>query len=172
LKGIIAPPVIGSKEFWALYDLFCSSRDEFKKLPRGEQTETCLKLQEILREGHDEIVRLGRPERAWHHPKAWLVLRNEMILNKDSQVSIHLLAGDVMTREFGWDRDVFITHSPIVKRVSGQFLPQSWPNAEKGLFLPLFEKRVILRAIRTRLQANAFNALAKAEEESRDWGWY
>ncbi len=163
-------PIIDSNGFWHLYDRFCTTT-EFEKLCRGEQTERCLQLQQTLREGHKRIVKLDRPTRNWNGPRAWLVLRGEMIHNTEGHVFMVLTGGDVMTREFGWDRDVFITHSPIIERVSGQFLGQSWPGATRGLFLPLFEYRTIMNAIETKLKANTEQTLAKAEEEARDWRW-
>lgn len=168
---MLALPTIGSKAFWVLYDQFCS-RDELKKLSNGEQTDLCLRLQQILRTSHDLIVELGRPENGWGYPKAWLVLRYEMVLNNEGHVFMHLTSGDVMVREFCWDRDVLITHSPITERMSGQLLHQGWPNAQKGLFFPLYTKETIMRAIKIKLKKNMANALTKAEEESRDWRWY
>ena len=164
-------PTIGSEEFWVLYDKFCSD-EEFKKLSDSEQTESCLQLQQILREGHGRIVGLERQNVGWTHPNAWLVLRHETIMHSEGYVFMHLQPGDVMTREFGWDRDVFITHAPIIERVSGQFLNQHWYGAKKGLFLPLYTKETIMSAIRIKLERNSTNALAKAKIEAREWQWY
>ncbi len=164
-------PEIGSEAFWSLYDEF--SNKELVGLSNGKPGELCLKLQEVLRKGHSEIVRLARPEKGWHHPKAWLVLRFEHVMNMEgTHVFMTLEAGDVMTREFGWDRDVFVTHSPIIERVSGQFLGQQWPNAEKGLFLPLYDRATIMKAILAKAERNLARTLEKAEEEARDWQWY
>lgn len=172
MSETIALPGIGTEAFWAIYDEFCRL-DEFVELARSKQSELCLKLQQILRTGHMEIVKLARPEKGWHYPKAWLVMRYEHILDPSGgYVVMALDAGDVMTREFGWDRDVIVTHSPIIERVSGQFLGQQWPNAEKGLFLPLYDKATIMTAIKAKAERNLARTLEKAEEESRDWQWY
>lgn len=160
---------LGSKGFWKIYDQFCSAV-ELTKLADGEQTETCLELQEILRVG--DFVRLPRPEKGWDYPKAWLVLRGENIITDEGHIFLPLQPGDVMTREFGWDRDVLITHTPIIERVSGQFLNQKWHGAQKGLFLPLYTKEVIMVTIQIKCEKNTKNALEKAKEESKVWGWY
>ena len=118
------------------------------------------------------VVELSRPERGWQHPKAWLVLRYETIYTTEGRVFLNLEPGDVMTREFGWDRDIFITQAPIIERVSGQFLNQQWPGAKKGLFLPLFDKRTIMAAIKIKGEENLASSLEKAEEEARVWHWY
>ncbi len=171
MSEVKALPVIGSEDFWVLYDRFCTPQ-EFGELVAGKQTELCMELQSILRAGHMEIVKLPRESKGWHYPKAWLVLRHEDVIHKDGYIFLTLQAGDVMTREFGWDRDVFITHSPIIERVSGQFLGQSWPGAEKGLFLPLYTTFTILAAIHAKLEENTSRAMNKAVEECHDWGWY
>lgn len=164
-------PEIGSDAFWNLYDEFCSK--ELIRLPSGKPGNLNLKLQEVLRTSHFEIVKLSRLEKGWHHPKAWLVLRDEHVMNMDgAYVLMTLEAGDVMTREFGWDRDVFVTHSPIIERVSGQFLSQHWPNAEKGLFLPLYDKATIMKAVQVKVWRNLARTLEKVREEARDWQWY
>ncbi len=164
-------PEIGSDVFWNLYDEFCTK--ELIGLTSGKSGDLCLKLQEVLRTGHSNIVKLARIGKGWHYPKAWLVLRGEHVMNMEgTHVFITLEAGDVMTREFGWDRDVFVTHSPIIERVSGQFLNQQWPNAEKGLFLPLYDKATIMKAVRAKAERNLTKTLEKAEEEARDWQWY
>lgn len=164
-------PEIGSEEFWILYDEFCKT--ELVELAKGYTSSTCLALQEILRTGHGQIVKLPRPEKGWQYPKAWVVLRYEDVMNKEgTNIFMVLEPGDVMTREFGWDRDVFITHSPIIERVSGDYLPQGWPNARKGLFLPLYDRDTIMNAIKSKLEQNTTRALKKATEEARDWRWY
>jgi len=164
-------PEIGSEAFWNIYDEFCNK--ELVGLSSSDLGALCFKLQEILRAGHSEIVKLDRPKKGWGHPKAWLVLRREHVMNMEgTHVFMTLEAGDVMTREFGWDRDVFVTHSPIIERVSGQFLNQQWPNAEKGLFLPLYDKATIMKAVRAKAERNLARALEKAEEEAHDWQWY
>jgi hypothetical protein len=164
-------PEVGSEAFWNLYDEFLSK--ELIGLSNGKPGDLCSKLQEVLKKGHSEIVRLARTEKGWHYPKAWIVLRGEHVMNMEgTHVFMTLEPGDVMTREFGWDRDVFVTHSPIIERVSGQFLGQQWPNAEKGLFLPLYDKETIMMAIRVKAEKNLSRTLEKAEEEARDWQWY
>lgn len=167
-------PEIGTLEFWRLYDEFCTTAN-FVELSegKGKQTKLCLRLQEILRTGHTQIARLPREDKGWQYPKAWLVMRGEQIISQDGgYVFMYLEPGDVMTWEFQWDRDVFVTHVPIREWVSGQFLSQSWPGAGKGLFLPLYEKETIMAAINAKLDKNRVRAVAKAVEEADEWGWY
>lgn len=165
-------PEIGSEAFWSIYDEFCD-RELARFSSDTDPGDLCLKLQEILRAGHGEIGKLPRPEKGWNHPKAWLVLRNESVMDREgSHVVMYLQAGDVMTCEFGWDRDVFVTHTPIIEHVSGQFLSQRWPNAQKGLFLPLYDRSTIMKAIQAKLEMNMVRSWEKAQKESREWGWY
>ncbi len=166
-------PEIGSEDFWRLYDEFCCF-GRFTELGiKHPAHNLCLKLQEILKVGHMEVVKLARPGKGWDNPKAWLVLRHEMVLNLDgSGPYMYLQAGDVMTRHFQWDRDTFVTQVPIQERVAGQFLGQQWPNAEKGLFLPLYEKRTIFRAVRAKLERNLAQAWERVERESEELRWY
>ena len=169
-------PEIGTADFWKLYDKFCTAR-EFVRLANGEQSQLCTDLQRILRKnpvtlGRLTITSLARGSRGWENPKAWLVLRNESVITESGHIFLKLSPCDVMTCEYGWDRDVFVTHHPIVERVSGQFLGQRWPLAEGGLFLPLYDKRTIMSAIKTRLIKNTSESISKAEEEARDWSWY
>ncbi len=173
MSDIEALPEIGSQAFWKLYDEFCCAERFAELSSKNPAHDLCLKLQEILRAGHMEIVKLARPEKGWDNPKAWLVLRYEMVLHLDgSGPYMYLEAGDVMTRHFQWDRDTFVTQVPIQERVAGQFLPQNWPNAERGLFLPLYDKRTIFSAVRAKLGRNLACALDRVEKESEELRWY
>ncbi len=170
-ENLTLPP-FGSPEFWELYDRFCSKEEVTRLLgSKGHGTQLSIKLQHILREGHELIARLPRPEKKWSHPSAWLALRYEPIYDKNSYQIFAVQAGDVMTREFGWDRDVFVTQAPVTEHVCGFFLNQNWPMSEKGLFLPLYTKPTIMLAIQLRLEHNMKESLEKAEKESDDWTW-
>src|SRR4051812_24517861 len=92
-------PVLGSETFWKLYDSFCNI-EQFAKLSIG-QTELNIIIQQIFRENHEMITKISRPEKGWGHPKAWVVLRYEEIVNDTGQIFLVLQPGDVMTREFG-----------------------------------------------------------------------
>jgi hypothetical protein len=172
VNKVTAPPSLGSSEFWELYDQFCT-RDEFAKLLESKEQETPLsnRMQQITREGHDLIVRLPRPGKGWTMPCAWMALRNEMVYDEKSQPVFTVQIGDVMTREFGWDRDVFVTQAPITEHICGLFLSQNWITATKGLFLPLYTKQTITLAIQLRLERNTKESLEKAEKESYEWNW-
>jgi len=163
-------PKIGTPEFWELYDKFVCYI-EFPELLSGVQSNACAKLREILRAGHKEIARLPRPEKDWHLPMAWLVLRNEQVISADgSHVLMQLEAGDVMLGEPRGDRAVFVTHSPIIERSLLQFLGQRWPGAKKGVFLPLYDKETLMKAVRLKANKNATRCLDKAEEVAQIWG--
>lgn len=118
------------------------------------------------------IHRLSRPEKGWENHKAWLALRNAPIRNDRGDEAIYMRVGDVVVVEWGWDRDVIITHNPIPRNiVCGYLLSGRWDEMV-GLFMPLFERQAIVKCIELRTSKNVREAIDLAEKEARDWRWY
>ncbi|MBX4188121.1 MAG: hypothetical protein KW793_03225 [Candidatus Doudnabacteria bacterium] len=117
------------------------------------------------------IHRLSRAERGWENHKAWLAIHNAPIRNFEGEHKFYMRVGDVIVVEWGWDRDVIITHTPIPRNiVSGYLLSGKWEEMV-GLFMPLFARSTILKCIELRAAKNVHEATMLAEQESRDWGW-
>ncbi len=166
-------PEVGSPAFWRLYDDFCKPK-HLKLHVSGEQTEINLRIQEIMKkEHHLGTIRVAnRPEKNWKFPMAWLGLRNEPVRNDRGEPAFYVRSGDVMVVEHGWDRDVFTTHTPIHEHVCGFILSPSpaWQEMV-GLFMPLFDKKTILRCVKLRAEKNVQEAIARAEKQAFEWAW-
>lgn len=158
--------------FWAEYDLFCQPSHIEKFITCGH-TQIAEFMRGRMRSLHVErrIHSLTRPERKWEHHKAWLSLRNEPIFNDHGSLVLHMRVGDVVAVEFGWDRDVIVTHSPVTEHVSGYLLSGHW-DSMVGLFMPLFDASTILECVKHRMAMNVAESLARAKEQQTSWGWY
>ena len=172
MSEAVALPNIGSEPFWDVYDEFChpAHLERFNNKGgshRAPQMRSAMEMAHQARAIHS----LSRPERGWENHKAWLALRNAPIRNDRGDEAIYIRIGDVIVVEWGWDRDVIITHNPIPRNiVCGYLLSGKWEEMV-GLFMPLFDHRTILKCIELRTAKNVREALKLAEEESRDWGW-
>lgn len=172
MSEIMTLPAIGSEAFWTMYDEFCHPV-HLEKFINQSESHLAPWMQKIMEAAHRDrtIHRVSRPGRAWNNHKAWLALRNAPIRNDLGNPTLHMRVGDVIVVEWGWDRDVIITHSPIPRTiVSGYLLSGRWEEMV-GLFMPLFDHATILKCIELRTSKNLTEALQLAEEESRNWGW-
>lgn len=166
-------PEIGSEAFWSLYDEFCHPAHLKSFVKKGESHRTP-QMCAMMESAHKTraIHNLSRPERGWKNHKGWLALRNAPVRNDRGDTAIEMRAGDVIVVEWGWDRDVIITHNPIPRNiVCGYLLSGRWEEMV-GLFMPLFDQRTIQNCIELRTAKNVEEALALAKEEARDWQWY
>lgn len=166
-------PILGSKEFWDLYDEFChpAHLERFIEKGTSHRTSQMCGVMEVAHRSR-EIHNLSRPDREWKNHKAWLALRDAPIRNDRGDSAVSMRAGDVIVVEWGWDRDVIITHTPIPRNiVCGYLLSGRWDEMI-GLFMPLFERRTITKCIELRTAKNVREALALTEEEAQDWQWY
>jgi hypothetical protein len=163
----------GGQEFWKLYDELCSPDSLSRLVNEGSEYPPASQMLRITKAAHltRAIHTLSRSERGWGHHCAWLALKHQMIQNYEGQFGMDMRAGDVVAVEFGWDRDVVITHSPSVSMVSGYLLSGKW-EPMIGLFLPLFDKETILCAAKLRVAKNSEEAEKLAIKESEDWSWY
>lgn len=166
-------PEVGTEAFWRLYDEFCHP-ENLKELIESGTSARVPQMRSIMESAHQSraIHNLSRPEKGWRNHKAWLALRNAPIRNDQGYPGLYMRVGDVVVVEWGWDRDVIITHNPIPRNmVSGYLLSGKWEEMV-GLFMPLFERRTIVRCIELRTAKNVREAIDLAEEEAQDWGWY
>ena len=173
MTEVFGLPKIGSEEFWKLYDKFCDPAHLEKFVQKGESPHTP-QICKILESAHNSgaIHRISRPGRRWAKHKAWLSLRNAPIRNDEGNPVIQMRTGDVIVVEWGWDRDVIITHTPIYRNiVSGHLLSGRWEEMV-GLFMPLFDQKTINKCIELRITKNVEEAIALANEEAQDWQWY
>ena len=164
----------GSPEFWKFYDEFCKESN-IAKLNHDPNHPMASQMQEITAAAHRtrEIHDLTRPERHWGRRNAWLVLKTtEIPRYSGEQAGFFLRAGDVIVEEHQWDRDVIITHVPVIRNmVSGYLLSGKW-ECMVGLFMPLFDGDTIAICIKARLDKNLEDAWALAHEEAEEWKWY
>jgi hypothetical protein len=172
MSETIALPAINSEAFWAIYDEFCHPVHLEGFINTGE-SHRAPQMRSVMETAHKDraIHRLSRVERGWENHKAWLALRDAPIRNDRGDEAIYMRVGDVIVVEWGWDRDVIITHNPIPRNiVCGYLLSGRWEEMV-GLFMPLFDRRTIFKCIELRTAKNVREATQLAEEESRDWGW-
>lgn len=165
-------PAIGTEAFWSVYDEFCHSA-HLERLINNGDSHRAPQMRSIMEAAHRDrsIHRISRPERGWENHKAWFALRDAPIRNDRGDEAIYMRVGDVIVVEWGWDRDVIITHNPIPRNiVCGYLLSGKWEEMV-GLFMPLFDRATILKCIELRASKNVIEAIQLAEEESRDWGW-
>lgn len=166
-------PEVGSEAFWSLYDEFChpAHLEGFVKKSGSHRTSQMCAVMESAHRSR-AIHKVSRPEKGWENHKAWLALRNAPIRNDRGDPAIEMRAGDVIVVEWGWDRDVIITHNPIPRNiVCGYLLSGKWEEMV-GLFMPLFDQKTIHKCIELRTAKNVEEALALAKEEARDWQWH
>jgi len=165
-------PQIGSTEFWNLYDEFCHP-DHLTKFVTDESSPLSIKMCMLMEEAHTTgiIHHISRPERKWYREMAWLTLRIGSIFDTEGHLVMSMRPGDVIVVARQWDRDTPITHVPIREHVSGYLLSGHWKEMI-GLFMPLYEKETILKSIELRMTKNTKEAMGRAREESRIWGWY
>lgn len=165
-------PIIGSKSFWNIYDKFCRSahlRSFIKDGASNLAPQMCAIMEAAHRSREMHLIK-SRPERGWRLHAAWLALRNAPVRNDRGVPVTYMRPGDVVVVEWGWDRDVVITHSPNTRTICGLIRSGKW-NEEVGLFMPLFERCTIIQCIKWRTAKNALEALALAEKEAQDWDW-
>lgn len=165
-------PELCGESFWNLYDWFCSatSLENFIKYGKSHSSSQMCAVMELAHRART-IHHISRPDRGWQHHKAWLTLRDASIRNDEGNIVINMQRGDVVVVEHGWDRDVFVTHSPIHERTSGYLLSGKWEEMV-GLFMPLFDKATILECIKIRTAKNVEEAIARAEKQANEWVWY
>lgn len=166
-------PDLGSEEFWKMYDEFCDPTHLENFIENGASHLSPM-MCKIMEASHRSRAyhRLSRIERGWKDHKAWLTLRDAPIRNLDGVPTLYMHVGDIIVVEWGWDRDVIITHTPINRnKVSGYLLSGKWEEMI-GLFMPLFDRRTIMKCIEVRTAKNVRDALELADEEARDWHWY
>lgn len=116
------------------------------------------------------IHTLSRVDRNWRIHNAWLVLKSVNIQRFDGERGKDVSAGDVLTVDHGYDRDTFVTHTPINTFVGGYLLSGKW-EPMIGLFLPLFDKKTIISAIEIRLAQSVRDAMEFAKDAARDCRW-
>ncbi len=144
--------------FWQLYDQFVET--DF----RDQQLNS--RISQIVRENIEEIFQLKREEKGWQIIRAWIAIRDQQLFSREGKLACSIRCGDVIVVEYHWDRDVVITHVPMPEMVCGPLL--GWEQSH-GLFLPLFDKIVIEKAIRLRLDEDVKDAIARFEEEKKFW---
>ncbi|NTV21997.1 MAG: hypothetical protein HGB03_00290 [Candidatus Yonathbacteria bacterium] len=165
-------PQIGSTKFWNLYDEFCHP-DHLTRFVTDESSPLSTKMCMLMEEAHTTgtIHQISRPDRKWDRHMAWLALRAGRIFDTEGYLAMSMRPGDVIVVARQWDRDTPITHIPIREHVSGYLLSGHWKEMV-GLFMPLYEKETILKCIELRMTKNTKEAMERAQEESRIWGWY
>ncbi len=150
----------GNPEFWEAYEIFLR-RESLKRFVVSPQNDLACRMRELLLgiQGEKQAsITPIRPEFNWNYPLAWLVLRNETILDAQGAGPLVVVqAGDVMLEDRSFDRDVFITHAPRRELVGGYMLSGRWENM-RGLFLPLFTDMAVKHAVALRLAQNTTNA--------------
>lgn len=168
--------LIGSPDFWHLYDSLCLPEALKRLIEHREESDLVLQMRTVMRETHasKNLHRLMRPERGWTGPRAWLALGNAPMRNLDNpnQIVNWFRTGDVLVVEFGWDRDVIITHSPIERNLVSGYILGSKQDEMIGLFMPLYEASTIHHCIKLRLARNTREAIELAEQEALDWNWH
>ena len=173
MNGAKQLPEICNPKFWEFYDEFCGE-NHIKTLVEKGVTELSSKMCNIMESTHRtrNIHRMSRPERGWMNHKAWLAIRTASVRNDAGDISVRIRAGDVVIVETSRDRDVIITHVPIIRHmVSGYLLSGAYPEMV-GLFMPLFDKKTIRTCIEIRVARNIHDAISLADEEAKDWCWY
>jgi len=151
--------VLDTNLFWSLYDRYVLGDFRDEELNR--------KLSELTKNHIREMFQLERLEKGWKTIRAWIALDHCHVRNDEGQSVFFVTLGDVVIINYGWDRDITITHSPIEEFVSGNLLGR---EQCQGLFLPLFEADTIERAIRLQLKEIEKAALEKFAEEKGYWG--
>ncbi len=172
MSNTIVLPEIGSVEFWRLYDEFCQPA-HLKSFIEDSESPLTSQMSAIMISTHKAktIHSISRPERGWKNNKAWLALRPAPIRNVKGHPFTHMRTGDVIIWQWGWDRDVIVTHNPISEHVCGYLLGGPWPEMV-GLFMPLFDKKTIMECIKLRTAENVKDAIKQAEEDATLWHWY
>lgn len=156
------------EDFWKIYDAFCAP-DHLSELMKGNITKLTLAMRRIISDIHSAGVMssISRPSRMWETQTAWVALRDETVLDGCGERYTHIRTGEVMYINQGFDRDIVITHSPVLESVSGYLLSGKWPNMI-GLFMPLFDLTTIHVCIQLRLKKNEEDCLQKVALELSD----
>lgn len=155
---------------WSLYDRFFE-RGNLELLSKKPQDHPLLRdMRELTTRLHLErkIHYLVRPSLGWKQYDGLLTLDSTWILNKDCQPVLHVCSGDVIAVQYGWDRDVFITHVPKHEHVRGYLMSGYHPDMV-GLFLPIFGQRNMTTAIDIRLEEHVLAAKHFVLEEKKHW---
>lgn len=164
-------PVFGSPEFWEFYDRFCESN--LVNLVEKPDHPEAVRMHQIMyaAQRSGELKKLCRPDREWKTIHAWLVLKPAQIQRPNGEFGMVVRAGDVLVVQHQWDRDVFITQTPINEtHVSGYFLSGFWESMV-GLFMPLFDRGTITRCVWIRAEKTLEETIERVNKEADDWSW-
>ncbi|PKM88749.1 hypothetical protein CVU83_01165 [Candidatus Falkowbacteria bacterium HGW-Falkowbacteria-2] len=166
------------EDFWRLYDKYVDSGN-YQYLP--ELSEGLAEL-----ETPNRVNQLKHSLRGWKKILAWQVTRNQTFIHANDH-RFYLEAHEIIMWHQHWDRDMYISRIPSLELVSGAYLNPSnklsledednysekeWNEIiihrtftdERGLYLPLFEKRDVLFLLKKFMDECRDNAIAKATE--------
>ncbi|MGE5426036.1 MAG: hypothetical protein ACM3PZ_03105 [Bacillota bacterium] len=166
------------EEFWKLYDLYVETGNYqfLSDLSKG--------LAEL--EQKDRQNQLTRPDKSWNKILAWQVTRNQVFHHPNNH-TFQLREHEIIMWHRHWDRDMYISRIPSLELVSGAYLNpgnkmdledkddysvNEWDNIikyrtftdERGLYLPLYQKRDVLFLLKKFMEECRDEAIAKATE--------
>ena len=147
--------------FWKFYgnDYLCSN---FRDAERNRRLSSLLGQIPDLRA-------LKHPQKNWIHILGWIALRDQSFFNhQDGQFVLSVRTGDILIEQHPWDRDVIVTHVPMIEHVSGWLLNPNYEEA-KGLWVPIFNPLILKCALQIRLLEIREQAEKFFETEKASW---
>lgn len=147
------------EKFWRVYDEYVDTYNR-KLFPELSNRLSLVEQQSRS----NQILRL---EKGWKRILAWQVLRDQAFIFSDNN-QFNMEEGEILAWQREWDRDTFLTRSPILNFISNEgsilspgvdyslhnrdntksdelkkIMKDTGLANQKGLYLPIFEERVL-----------------------------
>jgi len=149
------------EQFWELYD-------EYIQTPVNQVDDQLVNsLKTIIRNGPDFMMRdLQRQEKNWNRRLGWEAISGgHYYFHKDQNFPYFFFKGEIIVIDYPYDRDMMFTRIPYGEEVSWNIYDLSDEmNQTNGIFIPLFDRQIILRRVENILKIQSEDNLNKLKE--------